>query len=69
MQDIDKDFFIKVTLGCVLGMIAILGILVWLNSSEIVQVSVEVNGIRSSVEMLKCNSPIIRAECSADYQQ
>lgn len=38
MDDKEKMHNIKVTIGCILGMMIVLGLLTWLNSSNIVKV-------------------------------
>mgnify|MGYP000899734870 FL=1 len=66
----DKDHeSLKITIGCIIGLVMVVGLLTWINASDIVQVSVELEGVRSSVEMLKCSTPFVKAECRADYDK
>lgn len=58
---------VRIILGCVLGLITVLGALSWMNAADIIKVSVDVDSVKSSVEMIKCNNPNNKPECRADF--
>lgn len=52
---------VKVVLICIIVMLFILGLMVFLNTSDIVHVSNQVDEVKTTVEMLKCTGDGIKA--------
>jgi hypothetical protein len=42
-MDEDQKHYFKVAIGCILGMIAVLAVLTYLNSSDIIKLSIQVD--------------------------
>lgn len=66
MENKERAYFTKITLGCLIGMILVLVALTWCNASDISAVEIKVEKVKTSVELLTCNTDRIKPECKSD---